>query len=66
MSHSDFDVVTGPSMPQLRIPASADGATEPLAGTVRQTPRTLTHARSRAQEVEVSGPLPDRVQSPGV
>ena len=66
MSHSDFDVVTGPSMPQLRTPAPQAEPPRRLPEPSAKPPAPAPTPRSGAREVEVSGRQLDSVQSAGV
>lgn len=51
MSRSDFDVVTGPSMPQVQRPVPQPQQTKPTSGIRHQGPRTAP----TTGEAEVTG-----------
>jgi hypothetical protein len=56
MPHSDFDVVTGPSMPQLRTPAPQAEPPRRSPGPSAKPPAPAPTPPSGAREVEVRGP----------
>jgi hypothetical protein len=57
MSHSDFDVVTGPSMPQLQKPAPQPQQTSRSQEPASKPSAPAANPPTRGRETELSGKL---------